>query len=121
MAAVHGFGRRRQLNNRAPPAPAGGAGRDPDDDGGRLRPRGGNVAWRLRAYAATYMMLGGAFLLRAVAEEAKYLLANADHVAGFLLWIAGVSLLLLSFLDRRFPTVAAAAARLAYAALERVL
>ena len=45
----------------------------------------------------------------------------AHAAVGFLLWLVGTVLLMLSFLDRGFPAAAAAAARLAHAALQRLL
>jgi hypothetical protein len=68
---------------------------------------------RLRLYAATYMLLAVAFLLRATPLH-----GSATAVTGFLLWLAAATLLLLSFVHRRFPAAAAAAAGVAHAALE---
>ena len=83
------------------------------------------------------MTLGGALLLVLGAAVGggsgggagpDQLLADAGratvvaHAAvGFLLWLVGTVLLMLSFLDRGFPAAAAAAARLAHAALQRLL
>jgi len=77
------------------------------------------------------MTLGGALLLVLGAAVGgggagpDQLMADAGratvvaHAAvGFLLWLVGTVLLMLSFLDRGFP---AAAARLAHAALQRLL
>jgi hypothetical protein len=67
---------------------------------------------RLRLYAATYMLLAVAFLLRATPSN------GGAAITGFLLWVVAVALLLLSFVHRRFPAAAAAAAGVAHAALE---
>ncbi|KQJ87830.2 hypothetical protein BRADI_4g13781v3 [Brachypodium distachyon] len=61
---------------------------------------------RLRFCAVAYMLLAASFFLRAGA------------VAGFLLWVAAVALMMLSFLHRRFPAAAVAAAHVAQAAIQ---
>ena len=71
---------------------------------------------RLRLYAAAYMLLAVSFLLRATPPPSSN--AGADAVTGFLLWVAAVALLLLSFVHQRFQAAAVAAADLAQAALE---
>ena len=68
---------------------------------------------RLRLYAAAYMLLAIAFLLRGMPQ-----LDGVAAVTGFLLWVAAVALLILSFVHRRFPVAAMAAAGVAKAALE---
>ena len=63
-AVLNWFARRRQHNGDAPPPAAGGGQRVPDDH--HHRRRGGNDIARsrsLRAYAATYMTMGGTLLL----------------------------------------------------------
>ena len=70
-----------------------------------LDPVGRHVARRLRACSAAYMALG-----------ASLLVAAGDHdreraVVGFLLWMAGTALLLLSSVATRLPAVAAGVAQ----------
>ncbi|KAM3043076.1 hypothetical protein ACUV84_014280 [Puccinellia chinampoensis] len=68
---------------------------------------------RLRLYAAAYTMLAVAFLLRGTPQ-----LDGGVAVTVFLLWVAAVTLLLLSFVHQRFPVAAIAASGVANAALE---
>ena len=75
-----------------------------------------NMERRLRLYAAAYMLLAVSFLLRATPPPSSN--AGVDAVTGFLLWVAAVALLILSFVHQRFPAAAVAAADLAQAALE---
>ena len=68
-----------------------------------LDPAGRHVARRLRACSAAYMALG-----------ASLLVAAGDHdriLVGFLLWMAGTALLLLSSVATRLPAVAAGVAQ----------
>ena len=79
-----------------------------------LDPAGRHVARRLRACSAAYMALG-----------ASLLVAAGDHdreraVVGFLLWMAGTVLLLLSSVATRLPAVAAVAAGVAQDVLEEL-
>lgn len=72
------------------------------------------VAQRLRVCSAAYMALGASLLLTAGDGD-------GDHIlVGFLLWIAGVVLLQLSFAAARFPAAALVAAGVAQAALKEL-
>jgi hypothetical protein len=77
---------------------------------------GHSMELRLRYYAAAYMLLAASFLLRATPPSGA-----ADAMTGFLLWVAGVALLILSFVHRRFPAATVPAVRAAQAALEPLL
>ena len=76
-----------------------------------LDPAGRHVARRLRACSAAYLALGASVLVA------------GDHdriLVGFLLWMAGTALLLLSSVATRLPAVAAVAAAVAQAALDEL-
>ena len=70
-----------------------------------------HVARQLRACSAAYLALGASVLVA------------GDHdriLVGFLLWMAGTALLLLSSVATRLPAVAAVAAAVAQAALDEL-
>jgi hypothetical protein len=74
-----------------------------------------HVAQRLRACSAAYMALGASLLIAAAGDH------DQDQIlVGFLLWMAGTVLLLLSFVSTRFPEVAAVAAGVARSTLEEL-
>lgn len=88
--------------------------RDDDDD---LDLGADHVARRLRACSAAYMALGASLLIIAGGDDDN----DRDHVVvGFLLWMAGTVLLLLSSVATRFPAVAAVAAGVAQTAVEEL-
>ncbi|CAL5062857.1 unnamed protein product [Urochloa decumbens] len=78
-----------------------------------LDPAGRHVAQRLRVCSVAYMALGASLLIA----------GDHDHdqiLVGFMSWMAGTALLLLSSVATRLPVVAAVAAGVAQSVLEEV-
>ena len=74
---------------------------------------------RLLRDSAVFIVLGASALFHAVADpNTDASLGLALAAAGFVMWVAGVALLLLAVTADRFPTAASLAAQLVEAAVQ---